>query len=223
VDDQRRQIGGLTFLKGCAYLLVSVAAIGWMVDTATPDASGAEAPKPQVQAEAPADPDPQPKADSQPKEQPQPKAAPQPKEQPQPEPQRKYAVGQLAPVGDVEWRVTQAYPTTQLKDIYGFDPPKRGNFVVVQFQFTNNRAESVTLDQTHMALIDSQGREFEPDVETFGYIPTEKDIFLEQVNPGVTERGMVIFTVAPDAGGFTFRGDDLDFWEERTAKVALRF
>ena len=161
-------------------------------------------------------------ADVQPREAaPEPKSEPKPK--PEPKPKREYAVGQLAPVGDVEWRVTQAYPTKLLEDSYGIDPPKRGNFVVVQFQFANNRAESVTLAQMHMALIDSQGREFEPDVETIGYIPPEKDIFLEQVNPGVTERGMVIFTVAPDAGGFTFRGDDLDFWEDRMANVALGF
>ncbi len=74
-------------------------------------------------------------------------------EEPQPPPE--YTVGQTAKVGNVEWTVRDAFLTNQLKSDFGTQ--KRGRFVVVDFTFTNNRSEEVTLDpQLHMVLKDSQ-------------------------------------------------------------------
>ena len=73
---------------------------------------------------------------------------------------------------------------------------------IVDFNFTNDSSEAVTLDSASVALLDSSGNKSEADPDTFGYIPANKDIFLENVNPGVTRPGEVIFTVAPDASGF---------------------
>ncbi len=143
---------------------------------------------------------------------------------PTPKPAPKtFAVGQEAQLSDSAWNVYKAYPTTQLKDVFHIDPPKQGNFVVANFTFRNDGREAVTLDTMHMTLTDDQGRTYEPDTDTFSYIPTEKDIFLTQVNPGVTQDGMVIFTVAPDAQGFTFHGQDMDFWSDKEAKIDLGF
>lgn len=49
---------------------------------------------------------------------------------------------------------------------------------------------------------DSQGRKSEADPDKFGYIPDDRNIFLENVNPGVTDKGQAIFTVAPGSTGF---------------------
>ena len=44
------------------------------------------------------------------------------------------------------------------------------------------------------------------------YIPANKDTFLENVNPGVTRPGEVIFTVASGASGFKLQvGDTIPF------------
>jgi hypothetical protein len=70
--------------------------------------------------------------------------------------------------------------------------------------------EAATLDTASMALIDSEGRKSEADPDKIGYIPDDRNIFLENVNPGVTDRGQAIFTVAPDATGFELElGDAL--------------
>jgi hypothetical protein len=53
--------------------------------------------------------------------------------------------------------------------------------------------------------MDSSGNKSEADPDTFGYIPANKDIFLENVNPSVTRPGEVIFTVAPDASVSNFK------------------
>ena len=38
-----------------------------------------------------------------------------------------------------------------------FGETKRGNFVIVDFTFTNNSSEAVTLDSASLSLIDSSG------------------------------------------------------------------
>ncbi len=97
------------------------------------------------------------------------------------------------------------------------------NFVVVDFNLTNNGSQAVTLDRVSTALLDSQGRESEPDPDIFGYIDSNKDIFLENVNPGVTRQGEVIFTVAQDAQGFRFRAGDAAFFSSEEGYVDLGF
>jgi hypothetical protein len=118
-------------------------------------------------------------------------AQPQAEKQ-KPEPQKKYSVGQTAKVANVESTVTDAYLTDQLKS--GFGTQKRGRFVVVDFTFTNNRDEEVTLDpELHMILKDSQGREFGTDVDAWEFVPTNLNIFLEPVNPGLSKDGRVVY------------------------------
>jgi hypothetical protein len=143
---------------------------------------------------------------------------PKPEKKPKPEP--KYRVGQTATVGNVQWKVTDAYLTDQLTST--FDTQKRGRFVVVDFSFTNNRPEEVTLDpQLHMVLKDSRGREFGPDPDAFEFVPTNQNIFLEPVNPGVSTNGRVIYQVAPGATGFTLTLDDVEFTEDKSAVFDL--
>ena len=154
-------------------------------------------------------------------------AEPEPEPKPEPEPPKPKAVsiGQPLSVGDVRWVVTSARPRDQLsqKDFGQFGETKQGNFVVVNFEFTNNSNESLTLDSISMTLIDKRGREFETDPDTFGYVPSDLDPFLEQVNPGVTKKGRVIFTVAPDASKFKLKLGDAAFFGDAEGVVRLGF
>src|SRR5215203_1874362 len=144
----------------------------------------------------------------------------QPQAEKQPTPQAEYSVGQTAQVANVQWRVSDAYLTNQLRGNFGTQ--KRGRFVVVDFTFTNNRDEEVTLDpELHMVLKDRTGREFGTDVDSWEYVPTNLDIFLEPVNPGISKNGRVIYQVPPDTWGFTLKLDDVEFWEEEFAVFDL--
>ena len=137
-----------------------------------------------------------------------------------PTPQAEYSVGQTAQVANVTWRVSDAYLTNQLRSNFGTQ--KRGRFVVVNFTFTNNRSEEVTLDpDMHMILKDRTGRQFGTDVDSWEYMPTNLDIFLEPVNPGISKNGRVIYQVPPDAWGFTLKLDDVEFWKEESAVFDL--
>jgi hypothetical protein len=133
---------------------------------------------------------------------------------------RNAAVGDTVRVGNVQWKMSDAYITNQLKSSFGTQ--KQGRFVVVDFTFTNNRDEEVTLDpQLHMVLKDSTGREFGTDPDAYEFMPVDLDIFLEPVNPGVSTKGRVIYQVAPDAEGFTLRVDDVEFLEDESAVFDL--
>jgi hypothetical protein len=131
------------------------------------------------------------------------------------------SIGDTVKAGKVEWTVTDARQVTELKAPY--TPKKQGNFVIIDFNFLNGTNEAVTLDSASLTLIDGQGRKFETDTDTFGYVPTSKDIFLEQVNPGVTKQGETIFTVAPDASDFVLKAGDTDMFSDQNAYIDLGF
>jgi len=132
------------------------------------------------------------------------------------------AIGQTATVADASWVVTSAQPRTQLRSQFGTQS-KQGNFVVVDFTFTNNGDESKTLTQNIITLYDSSGRKSSADTDTFSYISNEKNIFLDQVNPGVSKDGEVIFSVAPDASGFVLELRNTSFFKSDKAYVDLGF
>ncbi len=152
----------------------------------------------------------------------------EPEPEPEPAPPKKpkaVPIGQPLNVGDVRWVVTSARQRDRLeqKDFGQFGNTKQGNFVVVNFEFTNNSNEALTLDSISMTLLDKRGREFETDPDTFGYVPSDLDPFLEQVNPGVSKKGRVIFTVAPDASKFKLRLGDAAFFGDEEGFVKLGF
>lgn len=131
-------------------------------------------------------------------------------------------VGENLTVGDAEWLVNSATETDTLQSQFG-GPAAQGNFVVVDFTFTNNTGEAVTLDPATMTLIDGQNRQFDADTDQFEYIPEGRDLFLEQVNPGVTQEGQVIFTVAPDAADFELEVGGAGFFSSDSGRINLGF
>ncbi len=178
----------------------------------------AEKAKQEESEPAPPAPAPEEKAEAEPEP-----AKSEEKEQPEEEPTAE--IGQSVEVDEAAWVVTGARQASQLNDQFGgITPPKQGNFVIVDFRFKNNSNEAKTLHSGALKLIDEDGRESDPDTDTFSYIPPEENIFLEQVNPGVTKDAEAIFSVAPDASGFNLRlrGTSL-FSLEEPKEVALGF
>lgn len=130
------------------------------------------------------------------------------------------AIGEPLAVGEVAWIVTSAEQVTELTDDFG--ESETGNFVVVDFEFTNNSSEAVTLDSGMLTLIDSEGRRNEVDTDRLFFVPAERNVIFEEVNPGVTQQGTVIFTVADGASGFTLELAG-GFFATETGIVNLNF
>lgn len=127
-------------------------------------------------------------------------------------------VGETVKVGDVAWTVSNVQNSSQLKAL---GEKKQGNFVIVDVTFINNGKEPVTLDSASLALRDDQDRTHETDPDASFYVPTNQDLFLNQVNPGVSKQGRAIFTVAPDAKGLILEAGDTDMFGGDSAYVNL--
>jgi hypothetical protein len=104
-----------------------------------------------------------------------------------------------------------------------FGEMKRGNIVIVDFTFTNNSSEAVTLDSASLSLIDSSGNKSEVDPEYSSYVLAKKDIFLENVNPDVARPGEVIFTVASGTSGFKLQVANTNAFSGKNGNVDLGF
>ncbi len=100
---------------------------------------------------------------------------------------------------------------------------QQGDFVIVDFTFRNDGSEAVTLNNESLKLVDSEGRESGTRAELSSYVPQEQRIFLERINPGVTEDGQAIFEVAPDASGFRVLAGDARAFTSEEGYVDLGF
>ena len=127
-------------------------------------------------------------------------------------------IGETTTAGKVAWTVEDTWQATELKS-YG--QRKSGNFVIAQLTFTNNGKKPVTLDSASLAILDDKGRTNETDPDASMYVPTNQDLFLNQVNPGVSKQGRAIFDVAPDATGLILRCGDTNPFIGKNAYVDL--
>lgn len=125
-------------------------------------------------------------------------------------------IGETVEVGDVAWTVNSAQRATEIKS---FGSREQGNFVLVDVTFINNGSESVTLDTVSLTVIDDQNRASEAD-SSLG-VQGGDELFLEQVNPGVTKQGTAAFEVAPDAQGLILQLGDADMFGDQLAYVNL--
>jgi hypothetical protein len=137
------------------------------------------------------------------------------------------SIGEPVTVGDVTLIVTNARQANQLRQQGApskFAKTEQGNFVIVDFDFiTNTDSYPITLHNYSLTLIDSEGRKSKAGSDYFLYIPEERRIFLERINPGVTQRGQAIFEVAPGAWGFTLRARDATAFTNKNGYVDLGF
>ena len=74
----------------------------------------------------------------------------------------------------------------------------QGQFVLVHITVENIGDEARMFDGTNQTLVDTEGREFQADTEAAIWSNEETKSFLEQINPGNSVKGVVIFDVPKD-------------------------
>lgn len=130
-------------------------------------------------------------ATAKPTDSPEPTASPTPSEP-------THAVGETFTVGSgektVEYTVVSVETASNVGGEYGEDADAQ--FVVVELKVTNKASESFTVSSNMFTLVDDQGREY--DVDTDAMVYADDPIIYEQVDPGVTKTGIVIFDVPED-------------------------
>ncbi|QFG26820.1 DUF4352 domain-containing protein [Actinomadura sp. WMMB 499] len=73
----------------------------------------------------------------------------------------------------------------------------QGQYVLVHITVENIGDEARMFDGTNQTLVDTEGREFQADTEAAIWTNQDSRSFLEQINPGNSVKGVVIFDV-PD-------------------------
>jgi hypothetical protein len=132
------------------------------------------------------------------------------------------SIGEPVTVGDVEWTVTDAEQLDELISNRG--DYEEGDFVSIDITLTNNTNQDITLATPFFTLIDDQGREVEPNIDNnFTFLYPEENMFVDQINPGATKEGKIIFPANPDASGFKLQVGEVRFASEETEYIDLGF
>ncbi len=130
------------------------------------------------------------------------------------------SIGEPITIGDVRWTVTDAQRYDKLVSNFGTD--EEGYYIVVDITFQNNSNQDITLATPFMTIFDNQGRKFEPDIDiNFRQVKPEDNMFIDQVKPGTTKEGQVIFPVPSDASGLRLRVGEARFALDKTAYIDL--
>ncbi len=133
-----------------------------------------------------------------------------------------YGIGDPMKVEGGVYTVSEAGYTNILHDPWKIDPPKQGNFVVVKYTYKNTSDETQAFDGEMMTLTDSKGNSYEVWDDNYSYVPDGKDLWYEDINPGVTEQGWNIYEIPPDRGeSYTLHVTSQNIWSTDEAKLPL--
>jgi hypothetical protein len=130
------------------------------------------------------------------------------------------SIGEPVAVGNVQWTVTKGeWSDILVSPRWGDD---EGNFVILDVDFSNNSNQDLRLATPFVALVDSEGREFEPDIEMNAFhLWGEENMFVGKVEPGTRKEGRIIFPVEPDSSGFKLRVGGAEFASKETRYIDL--
>jgi len=120
-----------------------------------------------------------------------------------------YSIGDSINAGDFTWKVTKVSTTSEIgQDIAGtfFGEKADGIFVVLDVEVENTGNAAKYLTDSYIKLIDSQGREFSPNTVAAIYLkPEGSALAFEEVNPGITKKGKIVYDVPPNVKSFTVK------------------
>ncbi|WP_251028048.1 MULTISPECIES: DUF4352 domain-containing protein [unclassified Bacillus (in: firmicutes)] len=140
-------------------------------------------------------------------------------------PEKKEAAKPLSNEGvssDVKIKVSGSETKQQVGNEFS-KTKAQGIFKIVSVEITNNQKDAITLDTNSFKLVDSKDREFtySTDGQTDLGIAEDSvaDFFLKQLNPGLTQKGKIVFDVPADAKGFKLKATGGMTGEEITLKV----
>ncbi len=112
-------------------------------------------------------------------------------------------VGETVQDGDIAFTATDVTAATTLGSQYT-KKTAQGMFYVVSLKIENKGKETKTIDSSMITLTDSQGRTFDRSIDgqtAKGMARGKVDLFLQQVQPGLSVNGDIVFDIPKDAAG----------------------
>jgi hypothetical protein len=111
-----------------------------------------------------------------------------------------YNIGDSIVAGDYTWKITGVEEQSQVgESIMGtfMGDTADGVFLIFDVEVTNNGNSADYIMSGFMKLYDSQGREYVEDTQASFYLGDTFPWF-DQINPGLTKKGKVVFDVVPN-------------------------
>lgn len=136
-------------------------------------------------------------------------------------------IGEPAKIADVSFTVNSIEETKEISSGNEFieSAVTEGKYVILEVTVKNEKKEALTINSSYFKLITLEGVVYEPntDGKVMMAMMDEEDFFLQQVNPGLSKTGKVVFEV----------GEDLDlntavlqgqtgFWGTESVEISLK-
>ena len=109
-----------------------------------------------------------------------------------------FGIGDVAQDGKFEFVVTEVETGVEQVGSEYLNETAQGQFVLVHLEVTNVGDKAQTLFDSDQYLIDTEGREHSADSSAGIYIENNK-VFLNEINPGNTLSGVLVFDIPADA------------------------
>lgn len=125
-------------------------------------------------------------------------------------------IGTSVAAGDTEITVDGVSTTDQLTSVFG---NKSGHWVVVDLTVKNNSSEQVTVNHSDFTLIEADGTEYSTDSDNLMYVDSDKNLFLQDINPKLSASGQILFATPAEASDFILKFDS--GWFGPSAEIDL--
>ncbi|MGM7637143.1 DUF4352 domain-containing protein [Bacillus sp. Hm123] len=118
-----------------------------------------------------------------------------------------FNVGDEVKVGELAYKVTNVTATNEIKSDNQFIESAKtdGQFILVDIEAVNNDKKARMVDSNMFKVKDNSGREFEPtsDSEVMMAVEGAMDFFLQDINPGISKKGKVVFELPQDSSSYS--------------------
>ena len=111
-----------------------------------------------------------------------------------------YAIGDTVKVGDITFLAKGVEEVNKLSDGYS-NKTTEGKFAVIELTVTNNDKESRYIDGDMFRVL-AGGNEYSSDIEYDMYVNDDLGFFLEDVNPGISKTGKIVFELPADVTSY---------------------
>lgn len=136
-------------------------------------------------------------------------------------------IGVPAMIADVSFTVNSIEETNEIKSSNQFieSAKTEGKYVILEVTVKNEKKEAITIHSSYFKLITTDGVEYDPNTDgaVMMAMMEEEDFFLQQVNPGLSKTGKVVFEVGGDLdlNSAVLRGQT-GFWGTEQIEISLK-
>ena len=120
-----------------------------------------------------------------------------------------YQIGDLVETGKLAYKVTNAESKSELKSDNEFieSATTTGQFILIDIEAFNNDKDARMIDSSMFKILDDQSREFNPssDSEVMMVVDGAMDFFLQDINPGLSKTGQLVFELPADAKSYSLQ------------------